>query len=162
MKPVAVVRDHIAASAREADALHARSRALLVAAAREGHAHGMTQREIAQAIGRSQPEVSRLLRFSGTTPLGRRLTERRTEVLAIVRAHGGRDPHVFGSVATGADTDESDIDLLVTFPIAPSLIGIARLERELTAAVGVEVDVLPTCGLRPPMRNRILKEAVPL
>ncbi|MBI0301471.1 hypothetical protein JBE04_45325, partial [Streptomyces sp. PRKS01-29] len=40
---------------------------------REAAAAGMTQAQIAEQIGRSQPEVSRPLRFHGATSLARRL-----------------------------------------------------------------------------------------
>lgn len=47
----------------------ARARAELVRAVRAAAAQGMTQSHIAQCIGRSQPDVPRLLRFHGTSPL---------------------------------------------------------------------------------------------
>ena len=89
----------LAVKAREADELHAGSRAMLVNAVRAGAAAGLSQREIGSAIGRSQPEVSRLLRFQGVTPRGQVLARNRPLVLRIIRSHGGRNARVFGSVA---------------------------------------------------------------
>lgn len=145
-----------------ADELHARSRALLVSAVRRGHAAGMSQRDIAEAVGRSQPEVSRLLRFHGSTSRGRLLEGSRADVLSTIRAHGGRRPQVFGSVARGEDNEHSDIDLLVDFADPPSLMQIARLEADVSAVLGCPVDVVPVSSLRASMRERILEEAIPL
>ena len=47
------------------------------------------------------------------TPLGRRLRQRRKKILATAAKHGASNVRVFGSVARGEDTPQSDIDLLV-------------------------------------------------
>ena len=41
------------------------------------------------------------------------LRERREEILRIAHQHGARNVRVFGSVARGEATEDSDIDLLV-------------------------------------------------
>ncbi len=51
--------------ARRSDTAVRDARAELVRAVREAAREGLTQKQIAQLIGRSQPEVSRLLRFNG-------------------------------------------------------------------------------------------------
>lgn len=83
-------------------------------------------------------------------------------MLSTIAAYNGRRPMVFGSTATGTDTDESDIDLLVDFEKAPSLMSLARLERELTDLLGIRVEVTPTSQLAPHMAGRINDEATPL
>lgn len=145
-----------------ANQLHAQSRELLIAAARAGAAAGLSQREIAAAIGRSQPEVSRLLRFHGTSTLGRTLTRHRGPVIDLIHTFGGRNPRVFGSVAAGTDGPTSDIDLLVDFADAMSLLTLARLERELGELLGAPVDVIPAADLRTNLKDRVLQQAVPL
>lgn len=156
------VEQMLASQAREADELHARSRAILVNAARAGSAAGLSQREIGSAIGRSQPEVSRLLRFQGTTPRGRLLARKRQQVLRIIREYGGRNPRIFGSVAAGADTQGSDIDLLIDFDRAIGLFELARLERKLQDILGCPVDAVSASSLRPNVRARVQREAMPL
>ena len=148
--------------AREADELHTQSRAMLVNAVRDGAAAGLSQREIGSAIGRSQPEVSRLLRFQGITPRGQVLAKNRPLVLRIIRSHGGRNTRVFGSVAEGVDNEESDIDLLIDFDQGTGLFDLARLERKLQEALGCPVDVVPASNLHPNVQARVLREAVPL
>lgn len=150
------------AQAREADELHDRSRALLVNAVRSGAALGLSQREIAAAIERSQPEVSRLLRFRGRSPLAKSLAKNRHKVLETAGAHGATNLRVFGSVALGTDTSESDIDLLADLAPGTGLFELARLERELSEILGAKVDVVPAQGLRDHLAQRVLREAVPL
>lgn len=154
--------DELRAQAREADELHERSRTLLVNAVRSGAALGLTQREIAAAIDRSQPEVSRLLRFRGQSRLGRTLSKNRRKVLDMAIAHGATNIRVFGSVARGTDTSESDIDLLADVAPGTGLFGLARLERDLSEILGAEVDVVPANGLRNHLAQQVLSEAVPL
>lgn len=148
--------------ARDADARVAAARADLVLAVRQASAQGMTQAQIAAAIGRSQPEVSRLLRFHGTTPLAMRLRRARVELIRLVTAAGGSNVRVFGSVATGHDHEDSDIDLLFTMHRPLSLMQLGALEERLTELVGVTVDLVPDTAIRPALRDRILAEAVML
>jgi predicted nucleotidyltransferase len=148
--------------ARESDAAVREARADLVRAVRQAAASGMTQSEIAEQIGRSQPEVSRLLRFHGTTPLGKRLRTARTQVLEVIKQAGGSNVRVFGSVATGDDGEGSDIDLLFTMGRPLSLMELGALEEKVARAVGADVDLVPDSSARPALRERILAEAVPL
>lgn len=156
------IHEAIRAEANAADELRARARAQLVAAARRGAAAGLTQRQIAEAMGRSQPEVSRLLHFLPSTPRGRLLARHRDEVLRIARDHGGRDVRVFGSVARGTDTPESDIDLVITLPPETSLMTLAHIERDISAVLGCRVDVVSARNLRESVAERLRLEGVPL
>lgn len=135
---------------------------MLVAAVREAAAAGMTQTQIAREIGRSQPEVSRLLHFHGTSPLARRLRKHKHEIHRILTEAGGDDVRVFGSVATGRERPDSDIDLLFCATTPLSLMDLGRLEAQIAALVGVDVDLVPDGSLAPAIRDRVLAEAVPL
>lgn len=148
--------------ARAADELHERSRKMLVDSVRFGAAAGLTQRQISDAIGRSQPEVSRLLRFHGRTPLGRLVEAERRSLLGLVAAAGGKNVRVFGSVSRGEDKMGSDVDLLVDFIKPVSLFGLSRLESAAASILGVTVDVVPSATLRPNVAENVRAEAVPL
>ena len=152
----------LAEVARESDAAVRDARDALVRAVRGAAAAGMTQAQIAEQIGRSQPEVSRLLRFHGTTPLARRLRAARPEVLRLVHDAGGQHVRVFGSVARGDDDEESDVDLLFVMRRPLSLMELGRLEDQVSAAVGVAVDLVPESSLPTALHDRALAEAVPL
>ncbi len=152
----------LAEVARESDAAVRHARGELVRAVREAAASGMSQVQIAAEIGRSQPEVSRLLRFHGTTPLARRLRAARAEILRAIAEAGGRDVRVFGSVARGEDDEGSDVDLLFVMGRPLSLMELGRLEEQVSAAVGVSVDLVPEGSLRPALREQALADAVAL
>ena len=149
-------------NAQIADELRERSRKLLVDSARSGAAAGLSQRQISEAIGRSQPEVSRLLRFHGRTTLGKTLELHRRTLLQLLSSAGARNIRVFGSVSRGEDGPSSDIDLLVDFATPVSLFSLARLEAAAAAIVGVDVDIVSSASLRENVAAGVHAEAVPL
>lgn len=160
--PVVESTENLAAVARETDEAVRQARGRLVAAVRKASREGMSQKEIARQIGRSQPEVSRLLRFHGTTPLARRLRAARREVIETVEAAGGSNVRVFGSVATGREHEDSDIDLLFHMDQPFGLMDLAGLEIDLATILDTDVDLVADTNIRPTMRDRIISEAVPL
>jgi predicted nucleotidyltransferase/DNA-binding XRE family transcriptional regulator len=95
-------------------------------------------------------------------PLGRRLLKHRVSVLKAAERHGVGLLGVFGSVARGEDTPSSDIDLLVTLPRGMGLIGLGRVERELSQLLCARVDLVPAEGLKPGARKNVLADLVVL
>ena len=71
----------------------------------------------------------------------------RAEILDLVRRHRGRSIAVFGSVARGEATFESDIDFLVEFDPSSSLLDLVHLEEALAGLLGVDVDVVSAGAL---------------
>lgn len=69
---------------------------------------------------------------------------------------------VFGSVASGVQDDESDLDLLVDFDSAVSLFTWARLIRELEEMLGCAVDVVELASLKERVRGEVTAQAVRL
>ena len=65
---------------------------------------------------------------------------------------------VFGSVARGEATDQSDVDLLVYFSKRKSLLAHVALERQLSTALGRKVDLLTEAAISPYLRDRIKRE----
>lgn len=152
----------LAEVARHTDEATARARAELVRAVRKASAQGMTQSQIARRIGRSQPEVSRLLRFHGTSPLARRLRRNAHQIRELVAEAGGARVRVFGSVAAGEDQPGSDVDLLFEMNKPLSLLQLGRLEQRVADLLGASVDLVPESALRPDLRERVYAEAVSL
>ena len=84
------------------------------------------------------------------------------EALAdFCRRHGIRRLAVFGSALRGDFRPESDIDMLVEFhpDRIPGLLGMARIERELSALLGRKVDLRTPGDLSRYFRERVLAEA---
>jgi len=55
---------------------------------------------------------------------------------------------IFGSFARGESTEKSDIDILVKFKVAPSLLTLIKLENELTDLLGIKVDLITTGAIK--------------
>ncbi len=69
---------------------------------------------------------------------------------------------VFGSVARGEASPNSDVDLLADFDRSKrfTLVSVGRLQNRLTELLGVNVDLSSPEWLREPVRERALREAV--
>ncbi|MHB8077884.1 MAG: nucleotidyltransferase family protein [Candidatus Krumholzibacteriia bacterium] len=90
------------------------------------------------------------------------LHSRRDRVLEIAQHHGVKSIRVFGSIARGEETADSDIDLLVTTGPNVSSWFPAGLILDLEALLGRHIDVVTEAGLNPHIRNEVLSEAVAL
>src|SRR5919108_1709708 len=77
-----------------------------------------------------------------------RLRERRADLLAAAARRGASNLRVFGSVARGDDDGRSDVDFLVDFEPARSLVDVAGLILDLQEILGVPVDVVEASTLR--------------
>ena len=89
-------------------------------------------------------------------------TTKRDEILNIAARRGARNVRVFGSMARGDDDERSDIDFLVDLEPDRSLFDLSGLLIDLEAALHSHVAVVTERGLRPRIRDRVLREAVPL
>jgi len=90
------------------------------------------------------------------------LKQRREEIIRIAQEHGARNVRVFGSAARGDMDEASDVDFLVEFEPGTSLLQHGALIAELEALLGRKVDVAPEKTLREHVRERVLREAVPV
>jgi len=93
---------------------------------------------------------------------GELIRKKREEVLRICARHGARNVRIFGSAARGEEREESDIDIVVEFEPGRSLLDHGALCLELEELLGRKVDVVSQAGIKPRLREQILKEAVPL
>lgn len=90
------------------------------------------------------------------------LEDNRDEILRIAARHGAHKVRLFGSVARNEAGAGSDIDLLVRLDAGTTLLAHAALVRELEELLGCKVDVVSERGLRERIRDRILREAIPV
>jgi predicted nucleotidyltransferase len=67
---------------------------------------------------------------------------------------------VFGSYVHAEQGKRSDLDVLVDFEEAPSLLELSALQRHLSDLVGVRVDLVLKRTLKPAIGEIILSEAV--
>ena len=90
------------------------------------------------------------------------LNRHRADVLRLAAQYGATDVRVFGSVARGDANESSDIDFLVRMSPGRSVFDIGGLLMDLQDLLGTRVDVVTERGLRPRMRERVLRDAVPV
>ena len=126
-------------------------------------ATGMSQREIATALGISQPAVSQQLRaasdLSSVHP--EKMVQAAAPVLLRVAQEAGYGRlAVFGSVARGDARPDSDIDLLVEAPEGTSSFGFIGFKHLLEQVLGRQIDLVDYGGLKPKLDDDIRREAV--
>jgi predicted nucleotidyltransferase len=90
------------------------------------------------------------------------LAEKRAEILRLAEGYRAGKVRVFGSVARGENTGISDLDLLVTPGPGCSLFDLGGLLEDLQDLLDCRVDLVTEDGLKPRLRERVLREAVPL
>jgi hypothetical protein len=91
------------------------------------------------------------------------LQEQRVQILAIAQKHGAYNVRVFGSVARGEATEESDIDFLVDYELEKITPWFpAGLLIDLEQLLNRKVDIATVDMLKERIRDRVLHEAVML
>jgi predicted nucleotidyltransferase len=90
------------------------------------------------------------------------LAQHRVAIRQVVAAHRATNPRVFGSVAHGADIESSDLDLLVDPEAQMSLFDVGAIIAELNELLGIRVDVATPAALPETMRQRVLRDAIPV
>ena len=88
------------------------------------------------------------------------LKKRKLEIMRIAERYGAEDIRIFGSFARGEDKQESDADFLVRMD--GSLLRRIAFIQDLEELLGRKVDVVTERSVHWYVRDRIIKEAVPL
>lgn len=79
-------------------------------------------------------------------------------IIDFMRQHGAEKIGVFGSYARNEARPDSDLDLMVWFKEQKSLLGMIRIERELSELLGVKIDLLTEQAVSPYLIDRIKQE----
>ena len=69
---------------------------------------------------------------------------------------------IFGSYARSEQSEESDVDILVTYSQMVSFFTVYDLEKYLQRKLHVKVDIISKKFLNPYIKSRVLQEAVPV
>ncbi len=80
------------------------------------------------------------------------------KIIEICRQHDVSWLGVFGSVARGDATEESDVDLLVRFTKPISLLSHIAVEDRLADALGRKVDLVTEDALSPYIRDQVMRD----
>lgn len=79
---------------------------------------------------------------------------------AVVRDYKVKEIGIFGSVVRGEQKKRSDIDILVEYYELPDLLKLIELERHLQRILRKKVELIEKNGIRPELKDRILREVV--
>jgi len=90
------------------------------------------------------------------------LKQKRQQILELAQTHGVSNLRVFGSVARGDANAQSDVDFLVEMNTDCGLLERIALKQDLEALLNKKVDVATEKGLHWFIRERVIKEAIPL
>jgi hypothetical protein len=90
------------------------------------------------------------------------LKSRRETIARIAERYGARNVWVFGSVVRGEADPASDVDFLVELEPGRSLLDLGGLLMDLQEHLQCRVDVMTPATLKPRIRARVLREAMPL
>jgi uncharacterized protein len=91
------------------------------------------------------------------------LTSKRSQILAIAEQHGAFNVRVFGSVARGEATIDSDVDFLIDYDRSKRSAWFpAGLMLDLEDLLGRSVDIATVDMLKERIRDRVLQEAIVL
>jgi predicted nucleotidyltransferase len=90
------------------------------------------------------------------------IEQHRDEILELARRHRVCHVRLFGSMARGTATADSDADFLVDLGETASALDLSALLMDLQELLGRRVDVVTESALHPLLKERVLREAVPL
>lgn len=86
----------------------------------------------------------------------------RLRIRELAAAHRSTQVRVFGSVSRGEDREGSDLDLLVDPLPQATLFDLGALQVELEELLGVPVDLRTPLDLPAPLREQVLRDALPV
>ena len=87
---------------------------------------------------------------------------KKEEIIKLAQRYGAYNIRIFGSVARGEDDPRSDIDFLVDFKSNVGLLEWSGFWSSLEDLLKHKVDVATEKVLKKRMKERILREAIPL
>ncbi|MCB9436792.1 MAG: nucleotidyltransferase family protein [Anaerolineales bacterium] len=90
------------------------------------------------------------------------LRARRSEILDLAARYGATNVRIFGSVARGEATPDSDVDLLMAFQAGTSLYELSALWQALQELLACRVNIISEGGLKERFKCHIEKDIVPL
>ena len=83
------------------------------------------------------------------------------QIPMLAERYGVEKLEIFGSYVREEQKKDSDLDVLVTFRKAPSLLTFIAIENYLSDLLGVKVDLVMKDSLKPKIGQQILQEAIP-
>ncbi len=95
-------------------------------------------------------------------PLNRLITNNRNAIKEIARRYNATNIRVFGSMARGDADPDSDVDILADLDTNTSLLDRIAMTQEIEDLLGRKIDLVTPDKLHRIIKDKIIKEAVPL
>lgn len=80
------------------------------------------------------------------------------KLAGLLKDRGASKVAVFGSYVKYKENPDSDIDVIVEFTKRKTLLELVRIEREVSEALGIKVDLLTEKSISPYMIDSIKNE----
>jgi hypothetical protein len=84
------------------------------------------------------------------------------KLIQLAKLYHASNLRVFGSVARGENTENSDLDLLVKFEADATLLDQVGLSQSMSDLLGCSVDIISERSLHKKIANFVLKDAIRL
>jgi uncharacterized protein len=88
------------------------------------------------------------------------LREYREKIIELATEYHSTNIRVFGSVAKGENTENSDIDFLIDPTPEQDLFDVIRLRRSLEELLKCEVDLVHSTALHHTIKQEVLSSAI--
>jgi len=92
----------------------------------------------------------------------RSLDELQRKISPVLKRHGVIRAGLFGSLVREEMKESSDIDILIELVEGKSLLDLVGLKLDLEEVLEMKVDVVEYSTIHPLLKERILKEQVPV
>lgn len=91
-----------------------------------------------------------------------KIQQHQQKIQELAQKFGMKNLRIFGSVAKGEDTENSDLDLLVEASPTTTLFDICGLQIELEELLNLKVDVVTDNSLPLRFKGEVMHYAIPL
>ena len=89
-----------------------------------------------------------------------KIRQHQQKIQELAQQFGMKNLRIFGSVAKGEDTENSDLDLLVEASPRTALFDICGLQIELEELLNLKVDVVTDNSLPSKFKDEVLRYAI--
>ena len=87
--------------------------------------------------------------------------ERYTQMIVpVLKRYAIKQAAIFGSLAKGTMTNESDIDLLIEPNLGFTLFTMLQLEEEITSLTNHKTDIVEYKALKASIKNEVMQTAI--
>ena len=103
-----------------------------------------------------------LMKTNEIAAMNKLITDNQIAIKNLAKQHGVKTICLFGSMAKGDVSDNSDVDFLVELEQGRDLFDLGELLMDLQVLLQRKVDLVTKTSLHPRLHSQVLNEALPL